>query len=175
MYGQNDFEKQVEQEERAYTDPTGEFTPADEADPPAGGELMDKIKELVQKGHVTRIVVKRNDKVLANISLNTGILGGLIGFAAAPWAMVAAAVAAAGFACKVELVKDNGEVIHLRKEEVAEKAKDVGAVVRDVGSAVAEGVRNAMHAEDPDIEVIVEEEPAAAPDAEIDIPVDDAP
>lgn len=71
--------------------------------------LLDKIKAAVKEGNVTKIRVKREDKVLLTIPVNVGIVGGLVGLAAAPWwGILAAAAAAYGFDCKFELIKDDG-------------------------------------------------------------------
>ena len=41
-------------------------------------------------------------------SAQVGIIGGLIGAAAAPWALIAGTIAAFGFGCKLEIVKKDG-------------------------------------------------------------------
>jgi hypothetical protein len=76
-------------------------------------EIIDKLKKLVKSGNVDRIVVSRGDDTILNIPVNVGLLGSVIGLAAAPWAVIAAAVAAFGFSCKIEIVKKDGT-----KEEV---------------------------------------------------------
>ena len=170
---ENDFEKQVEQEEQAqYSQP--EQT---QQEAPAGvvNDIVEKVKELVKKGNVTKIVIKKGDNVLVNIPLNVGIVGGIIGVTAAPWAIVAAAVATAGFACKVELVKDTGEIVEVG-QAVEEKAKDLGTVAKDLGekakdmgAAVIDGIKDAVEGNAPadaDFESVVEETEAAAEDAE---------
>lgn len=182
MDERNDFEAQVEQEEKAQAEPEVEVEfeyqePAGEETARANSELVEKIKELVKKGNVTKIVIKKGDNVLVNIPLNVGIVGGIIGVAAAPWAIVAAAVATAGFACKVELVKDDGEIVKVSGDAISQKAKDLGEKAKDVGAAVVDGIKDAVKAEDPDVEVVIEEEPAEAPAEEaptIEIPVEDA-
>ena len=73
------------------------------------GEIIEKLKELVKEGNVNKIRVKRGDQVLLTVPVNVGILGGLVGLAAAPWwSILAAAAAAYGFECKFEIVKDDG-------------------------------------------------------------------
>ena len=172
---ENEFEKQVEKEEYAYTEPEQA-----EAEAPAGtvNEIVEKVKELVKKGNVTKIVIKKNDNVLVNIPLNVGIVGGIIGVAAAPWAIIAAAVATAGFACKVEIVKDDGDILEVSGKAVEEKAKDFGKDfgdiardfgerAKDVGEAVIDGIKDAVageKAEDADFESVVEEAEEAAGD-----------
>ena len=72
-------------------------------------EIIGKIKALVKEGNVNKIRVKRGDQVLLTVPVNVGILGGLVGLAAAPfWSVLAAAAAAYGFDCKFEIVKDDG-------------------------------------------------------------------
>ena len=46
-----------------------------------GEALIDKMKEVIKKGNISKIVVKRNDDVLINIPLNVGVLGAVV----APW------------------------------------------------------------------------------------------
>ena len=72
-------------------------------------ELLGKIKALIKEGNVNKIRVWRGDQVLLTIPVNVGIVGGLVGLAAAPWwGILAAAAAAYGFECKFEIVKDDG-------------------------------------------------------------------
>ena len=187
MNEQNDFERQVEREEAQYSEP-GQV----EREAPAGAvnDLVEKIKELVRKGNVTKIVVKKGDNVLVNIPLNVGIVGGIIGVAAAPWAVIAAAVAAAGFSCRVELVKKDGDVVEVNARAAEDlgrtmenKARDLGDKARDFGTAVMDGIKDAISGETPvdaDFETVVEkteqdaapaDEPAA-PEEPIIIPID---
>ena len=72
-------------------------------------EIIEKIKALVKEGNVNKIRVKRGDQVLLTVPVNLGIVGVLVGLAAAPWwGVLAAAAAAYGFECKFEIVKDDG-------------------------------------------------------------------
>ena len=87
-------------------------------------ELMAQIKDLVRKGNIARIKVLRNDDMILNIPLNVGIFGTVLGLTAAPWALVATAVATLGFDCRIELEKTDGEVIEILSREVGQKAVD---------------------------------------------------
>lgn len=72
-------------------------------------DVLNKIKAAVKEGNVNKIRVKREGKVLLTVPVNVGIVGGLVGLAAAPWwGILAAAAAAYGFDCKFEIVKDDG-------------------------------------------------------------------
>lgn len=69
---------------------------------------IDKLKKKVAEGNVDKIQIRKGDEVVFSVPVNVGIIGGLIGLAAAPWAVIAAAVAAFGFGCRLEVVKKDG-------------------------------------------------------------------
>ncbi|WP_408954855.1 DUF4342 domain-containing protein [Natroniella sp. ANB-PHB2] len=43
-----------------------------------GQEVINKVKELVKEGNITRIKVKKNDKVLVDIPATAGVVGAVI-------------------------------------------------------------------------------------------------
>lgn len=115
-----------------------------------GAAIVDSIKELVKKGNVSRIVVKKADgDAVVNIPVNAGLVGLVI----APWGMLAGAVAAFGFKCIIEIVKTDGTIIDVsdRANEAMHKAKEKGSEFADVakekGADVYEKVRNSEMAE----------------------------
>ncbi len=73
-------------------------------------EVVEKIKELVKKGNVTKIQVLKDGETIVNFPLNVGIVAGV---AAAPWALILAAVTTLGMDCHIDVVKDDGEVLHI--------------------------------------------------------------
>ena len=96
-------------------------------------EIVAQIKELVKKGNIARILVKRGDDTVLNIPLNVGIVGTILGLTAAPWALIASAIATLGFDCRIELEKTDGTTMELFSREVGQKAVDFGdAVVEEV-------------------------------------------
>lgn len=97
----------------------------------AANETVDKIKEVVKKGNVSRITIKKDDEVLLNLPLNAGIIGALV----APWGMVAGVIAAFGFKCQIELTKNDGTVI-----DISQRAEDLGKEVKEKGSVVVDDV-----------------------------------
>ena len=76
-------------------------------------KIVDQIKELVKKGNVSKIIVKHGEDTILNIPLNAGIAGTILGLAAAPWAIITTTIATIGFKCRVELLKDNGEIMEV--------------------------------------------------------------
>ena len=108
----------------------GEPTPEAKKD---AQKIVAQIKELVKKGNVARVVVLHKDEPLLNLPLNAGLLGTVIGAYAAPWAMVATVIATIGFACRVQVIKTDGEVVEILHEDTGKKAQAIGAeMIRDV-------------------------------------------
>ena len=73
-------------------------------------EIVEKLKELVRKGNVTKILVSKNGETIVNFPLNVGIVAGV---AAAPWALILAALTTLGMDCHLDVVKEDGDVIHI--------------------------------------------------------------
>ena len=71
-------------------------------------ETVDKIKAKVKEGNVDKIQISKDGETVLRIPVSVGIIGGIIGAAAAPWAFIAATLATLGFGCKVEIVKKDG-------------------------------------------------------------------
>jgi glucose-6-phosphate isomerase len=71
-------------------------------------EAMDKLKKKVEEGNVDRIQIKKGNEVVFSVPVNVGIVGGILGLAAAPWALIAGSVAAFGLGCRLEVVKKDG-------------------------------------------------------------------
>lgn len=76
-------------------------------------ELKEKIRKAVRDGSVNRIRITRGGRELLVIPVNLGLVGGVIGITAAPWAVIFGAVAAYGLDCKFEIVKDDGSIMEL--------------------------------------------------------------
>ncbi len=82
---------------------------------PEGKEENDKLKETVEKikakvkeGNVDKVQISKDGEIILSLPVNIGIVGGIIGAGAAPWAFVAATLATLGFGCKIEIVKKDG-------------------------------------------------------------------
>ncbi|MCR4762040.1 MAG: DUF4342 domain-containing protein [Lachnospiraceae bacterium] len=71
-------------------------------------DIIRKIKDTVEEGNVDRIQISKDEQIVLSVPVNVGIIGGIIGAVAAPWALIAGAIAAFGFGCKIEVVKKDG-------------------------------------------------------------------
>ena len=70
--------------------------------------IMKKLRKMVEQGNVDRILIRKGEEVVLNIPVNIGILGGVLGLAAAPWALIAGTIAAFGLGCRIEVVHKDG-------------------------------------------------------------------
>ena len=85
--------------------------------------VIDKIKELVKKGNVSRIIVCRKGEQLLNIPVSVGAVGAVVGLAAAKWVTLAAVLAAIGLGCTVEVIKSDGGIVNVMDEESSQKMR----------------------------------------------------
>ena len=72
-------------------------------------DMVEKLKKRVKEGNVSHIVITKDDKTILDIPVNVGIVGGLLGLALVPWALIFGALAAYGLNCKVKIVNADGE------------------------------------------------------------------
>ena len=101
--------------------------------------VLEKVKELVSKGNVSRVVIRKDDKVILNVPVTVGVVGAVVGITAAKWAMLAAALATVGFGCTVEVIKDDGEIVNVLSEEDSQKIQNkTSEIVEDVKDAIDE-------------------------------------
>lgn len=107
-------------------------------------QIIEKIKETIRKGNVSKIIVKKDDEVMLNLPVNIGILGTFL----APWAMIAGLIAAFGTKCVIELVKDDGAIIDISEmandtiEDIVEKGAVLADEVKVKGADVYNNVKN---------------------------------
>ncbi|MBQ6315754.1 MAG: DUF4342 domain-containing protein [Mogibacterium sp.] len=101
-----------------------------------GGSLKDspifaKMKEIVEKGNVTKILIRKGEKTIVNFPLTAGVIGAVL----IPWGAILGIVAALGAQCEIDFVDDKGEVIDINGKAVGmyDKAKD--AVMKGVDMA----------------------------------------
>lgn len=89
--------------------------------------VIDKIKELVKKGNVSRIVVSRKGQQVLNIPVSVGAVGAVVGLAAAKWVTLAAVLATIGLGCTVEVIKSDGGIVNVMDEESNQKVRSFAA------------------------------------------------
>ena len=69
------------------------------------------VEELKSAAGVTFIRIRKNDTVVLNLPMTVGIIGTVLGLAAAPWAVILATITTIGLKCTVEVEKKDGSII----------------------------------------------------------------
>ena len=129
--------------------------------------IMEKVKELVAKGNVSRIVVRKAEKEILNIPVTVGVAGVTVGLIWARLALLAAVLATVGFGCVVEVVKADGGIVNVVDEESSQKVRDFAAetvekVKENIPVSISVDIRKDDEAADADAEfadVVAEDEP----------------
>ena len=107
--------------------------------------IIEKLKELVKKGNVSRILVRKGDKILVDVPVNVGIIGGVAVLAMSKVLLIAGVLATVGFGCTVEVIKDDGQIVDVITEETGEKA-------RAAAQSVVDEVKNTFRPEEAQVE-----------------------
>lgn len=95
-------------------------------------QMIENVKQLIHKGNVSKIVIRRDGEIILNIPVNLGIVGAVWLF----WPTVVATIAALGMKCTIELIKDDGEVV-----SISEKAAETFGGVKENCSVIADDLR----------------------------------
>ncbi len=77
-------------------------------------DAMDNLKKKIEEGNVDRVQIRKGDEVILNVPVTVGVVGGVVGFFAAPWVVIAGAIAAAGFGCRIEVIKKDGSTDEIK-------------------------------------------------------------
>ena len=117
----------------------------------AAASVVAYVRRRVNEGNVTKIRLKRDEKILLTVPVNVGIIGGLASIAAAPLAVLAAAILAYGLEVKVEIVRADGTAEEFSAADHA-GGQDFDAVVeaaeKEAAPAEAMPAEEAAPAED---------------------------
>ncbi|MCT4565759.1 MAG: DUF4342 domain-containing protein [Maledivibacter sp.] len=74
-----------------------------------GNEVIEKLKEIIKKGNVTKILLRKDEENIMNIPVTAGAIGAII----FPPATVAGILVALATGCTLEIFKDDGEIINI--------------------------------------------------------------
>ena len=96
----------------------------------AANDIVAKIKALVKDGNVTFIRIRKNDTVVLNLPMTVGIIGTVLGLAAAPWAVILATITTIGLKCTVEVEKKDGSIILIHGNNKQDKKNHRSVWVR---------------------------------------------
>ena len=62
-----------------------------------GGQLLDKVKQIIREGNVRRVIIKQGDRVVAEFPLTIGVVGAVF----APMLAAVGAIAALATECSI--------------------------------------------------------------------------
>lgn len=120
--------------------------------------VIDKIKELVKKGNVSRIIVCRKGEQLLNIPVSVGAVGAVVGLAAAKWVTLAAVLATIGLGCTVEVIKSDGGIVNVMDEESSQKMRSFASdAVEKVKESIPVSISVDIKRDDDVVDAQVEE------------------
>lgn len=133
-------------------------------------QIVEKVKEAVKDGNASRIYLKRNDETVLNISLNAGIIGAVIGLAAAPFAVLTTALISFGLDCEIEIEKKDGTILNLNHTEIGSKLENAKAEVKEKAK---DFFSKEPECEEVEVEVEAEAEPESEAPADTEEPETD--
>ena len=115
-------EEAPQAEEPVVEEPKAEEAAAEEAAPEEdvkkfADDIVEKIKEMVKEGNVSRIRIRKDDTIILNLPLSVGPIGTALGLVAAPWAVILGTISTIGFKCTVEVEKKDGTVTIIHGKE----------------------------------------------------------
>lgn len=88
-------------------------------------QIVEKIKAAVKDGGGSRVLLKRHGETLMNLSLNTGMIGAVVGLKLAPFAVLTTALVSFGLDCEIEIEKEDGTVINLNRTPVGMRLEEL--------------------------------------------------
>ena len=123
--------------------------------------VIEKIKELVKKGNVSRLVVCRKGQQVLNIPVSVGAVGAVVGLAAAKWVTLAAVLATIGLGCTVEVIKSDGGIVNVMDEESNQKVRNFAAdavekVKENIPVSISVDIKRDEDVVDADVEEVHE-------------------
>ena len=106
-------------------------------------ELKNFIKELIHKGNITRIKIKKDDTELVDVPVNAGIAASVIAVLIPP-ILVAGVIAAVATRITIEITKKDGSVEGINKyvSKVSNDVKDKAVDIADKMKTKVDEVKN---------------------------------
>ena len=80
----------------------------------ANNAVFQKMKAIVEKGNISKIVIKKDDKTVVNFPVTVGVAGAII----VPWVVIVGITAAIGTKCVITFIDENGAEIDLNGKVV---------------------------------------------------------
>lgn len=109
-------------------------------------DLKNWFKQVIEKGNVTRIKIKKDDNELVDIPVNAGIAAGVVAILIPP-VLAAGVIAAIATQITIEITKEDGsvEVVNKYVSDVASSVKDKATDLADKIKTKVNEVKNDSH------------------------------
>jgi len=107
----------------------------------AGNEFVDAIKDIIKKGNVTRIKIKKDEKILLDIPVSAGVVGGAVGIVYLPALMAIGAIAAVINKIQVIIERPDGK-IEIVNDIMKNSADDTNDVKQDTDSSAPDNMKD---------------------------------
>lgn len=98
----------------------------------AASDIVGKLKDVVRKGNVSKVVIKKDNSVILSIPVTLGVIGSVL----LPEAAIFSTIVALGAKCSISVITKDGEEL-----DVVKKAKEKISDAKDNYSNVAEGIK----------------------------------
>lgn len=88
-----------------------------------GETILKELKDIIKSGNVTKVVLKKDNKVIMNIPVTAGVIGAVL----APTLAALGVGAALLTECTIEISKQSGEIVNLKQytDEAVEFSKEL--------------------------------------------------
>lgn len=115
-------------------------------------ELKTWFKQIIEKGNVTRIKIKKDDNELIDVPVNAGIAAGVIAIIIPP-ILAAGVIAAIATQITIEITKEDGsvEVVNKHVSKVANDVKNKAADFADMVKSKVNEMKNDNHRDNDDL------------------------
>lgn len=109
-------------------------------------ELKVWLKDLIEKGNVTRIKIRKDDKIIVDVPVNAGIAAGVIAIIL-PAILAFVVIAAVVTKITIEITKEDGsvEVVNKYISKASEDLKDTAINVKDKALDIKDKLKNKVN------------------------------
>ncbi|HHW94403.1 MAG TPA: DUF4342 domain-containing protein [Mogibacterium sp.] len=87
-----------------------------------------KMKEIIEKGNVSRIIIAKNGETYVNFPLTAGVVGAIL----VPWGVILGIVAALGTQCDIQFVDDKNQVVDINGKVISAYDKAKGTTMKGI-------------------------------------------
>ncbi len=115
-------------------------------------ELKERINGIIEKGNVSRIVVKKDDRILVDVPVNAGVAVGVIALIWTPILLAVGIVTTVAFNLTFEITKEDGsvEVINAVVKKSMKNAQGMFHDLADNVKSKFDDIKNNVRQEDDD-------------------------